>query len=334
MPNPIRNVIVLGAGIAGLACASELVQADIAVTLLDKGRRPGGRVATRRLDGVSFNHGAQYATARGPAFAALLDELQAERRAAPWIAAGADGRRMVFLPGMSALPAAMAERAMARGADIRMDRHAAYLHPDPMGWMVRHLPAADIRPGATACAGGDLTGPYDAVLLALPASQAAALLATASHPFAAVASRAEIAPCWAVLACFPDPVPGLDVLQPDNGPIAWAAREGSRPGQPPGPDAWTLHAGAGWSRAHLDDPPVAVGTALIEAFRGLAQAPEPGMVQAHRWRHALVETAVGQPNLWDPVRRVGVCGDWCLGGRIEAAYDSGISLARAVRACR
>lgn len=327
MNAPIRSVIVIGAGIAGLACATELARAGLSVTLLDKGRRPGGRVATRRMDGAMFNHGAQFAAARGAGFSALLTDLQAHGQAAPWPEAGADKRRMVFLPGMSALPAAMAARAEALGATIHTERHAAFLHP---GGVVRHLAAADVRPGQTAASGGELTSAHDAVLLAMPSSQAAALLRTASHSFAERADRAVIAPCWAVMALFPDVIPGPGVLQPVESPIAWAARENARPGYPPGPEAWTLHAGAAWSRAQLEDDPDAVADALIAAFRDLTGAPEPGAVKAHRWRHALVETPLGQPCLWDPDARIGACGDWCLGGRVEAAYDSGLALARSV----
>ena len=65
-------------------------------------------------------------------------------------------------------------------------------------------------------------------------------------------------------------------------------------------------------------------------FRTVTGAAAPNTLLAHRWRHALVETAIGQPGLWDPATRIGVCGDWCLGGRVEAAYVSGIGLARSV----
>jgi predicted NAD/FAD-dependent oxidoreductase len=327
---PIRSAVVLGAGIAGLACAIALAEAGIAVTLIDKGRRPGGRVATRRSDGTAFNHGAQYVTARDPAFTALLAQLRTANQAAPWLAADPKGGRIVFLPGMSALPAAMAKQAAALGVTVLTERHAAFLHAAESGWSVRHLPAADIRPGATTASGGEVAGPYDAVLLAVPSDQAAPLLATASHPFAQEARRAVIAPCWAVMARFADPVPGPDVLHPDNSPMAWAAREGSRPGRVTPPEAWTLHASADWSRAHLEDSPAQAGSVLIAAFQTLTGAGEPDLVHAHRWRHALVETPLGVRSLWDPATRVGACGDWCLGGRVEAAYDSGLALAAAV----
>jgi predicted NAD/FAD-dependent oxidoreductase len=322
----IRSAIVLGAGIAGLACAGELVQAGVAVTLLDKGRRPGGRVATRRTDGLTFNHGAQFATVHGVGFRRLLTDLQASGCAAPWPEAGPG--RFVFLPGMSALPASMAKLV----STFHTGRHAAFLRRDPAGWIVRHFPATDMRPGETAPSGGDLSDPHDAVLIAVPAPQAAALLDTAAHAFAAMARQAVMAPCWTVMARFASPVTSNDVLERQTGAIAWAAREPSRPGRSGEPEAWTLQAGADWSRAHLEDSADAVCRALLTVFRGMTGSPEATAVQAHRWRHAKVEIPLGQPCLWDHDARVGVCGDWCLSARIEAAYDSGISLAANVLA--
>jgi len=329
MTSPIRSALVLGAGVAGLACATELARAGVKVTVLEKSRRAGGRVATRTLQGIAFNHGAQFATARGPAFTALLAQLQARGQAAPWRAAGSDGRRISFMPGMSALPAAMAAQAAMLGVELQTDRQAAFLHPAPAGWHVRHLAADEIRPGAVADNGGELSAAHDAVLLALPAPQAQALLETAAHSFAAQAARAVMAPCWAVMAQFSTPVAGADVRQSDSDTIAWAAREGSRPGRDALPDVWTLHASAAWSRAHLEDDTESVAQALLAEFRALSDAPAADFAQAHRWRHALVETPVGEPCLWDAAAQLGACGDWCLGGRIEAAYDSGLALSRA-----
>jgi hypothetical protein len=324
-----RSALVVGAGVAGLACATELARAGVAVILLEKSRRPGGRVATRRVEGVAFNHGAQFASAHGPDFAALLAELETAGRAAPWLAAGG---RISFIPGMSALPAAMAERAQSLGARFLTDRHAAFLHKGEAGWSVRHLQASDIRPGATTDEGGDLSAPVDAVLIALPGHQAASLLATVAHPFATIAAGAVMAPCWAVMARFPSPVAGDDVRKSADGIIAWAAREGSRPGSNLTADAWMLHASAAWSRENLELTAEQAADAIIAAFRAETGAPTPDLLLAHRWRYALVETPAGRPCLWDAAAGLGACGDWCLGGRVEAAFDSGTALARAALA--
>jgi len=266
MTGGLGRVAIVGAGIAGLACATALARAGVDVTLLEKSRRPGGRVATRHVEGLSFNHGAQFATAHEPDFAAVLAGLAARGIAASWPAAGGDGRRLSFRPNMSALPAFMAEDAATAGAHLRIGRHAAFLHRVDESWHVRHLDAADSRPGTMASEGGELSGPFGVVLLALPAQQAATLLATAGHRFADAANAAVMAPCWAVMARFAQPVGGGGVRQSATSPIAWAAREGSRPGAEPAADHWVLHASAGWSRANLEDSAEVAGAALIAAF--------------------------------------------------------------------
>ena len=331
------SIAVVGAGIAGLACAMTLAEAGLRVTLFDKGRSPGGRVATRRgsrggdgQSAVSFDHGAQFATARGAGFSALLEALQAEGTVAPWPAAGRRNETaFVGVPGMSALPRALTARLTRQGVAIQCERYVSWLHE---GGAIRHWPAADAVPGSTHASGGVLSEKFDAVLLALPAPQAAALLSTRGHRFGEQVSGVAIAPCWAVMASFAAPVPAADVIRPANGPLVWIARNSNRPGHNPVPDAWVLHASAFWSRAHLDDDADSVIEALMAAFGDVAGTalPVPASVAAHRWRYALVETPLGRDYLWDSSARIGVCGDWCLGARVEAAYDSGVALARAV----
>lgn len=326
-----RRIAVVGAGIAGLACAAALVEGGQRVTLFDKSRRPGGRVATRRADGVSFDHGAQYATARGAGFRALLAGLEAEAAAAPWdVARRGDDLAWVGVPGMSAWPRRMAERLEAAGVSLVMDRHVAWLHSDGA---LRHLASQDARPGSTSETGGERTERFDAVLLALPAPQAGPLLATRGHDFTASLARVSIAPCWAVMLVFSAPIDGPPILRPATAGLSWAARGPSRPGAAAQPESWVLHASAAWSRAHLDDPAEAVIAALVADFRTATGSRVPVITQAaHRWRHALVETPLGAPCLWDKQARIGLCGDWCLGPRVEAAYESGVALARAVLA--
>jgi len=77
-------IAIIGAGMAGLACARHLAQAGHAPIIFDKGRGIGGRLATRRAEGLQFDHGAQYVNAHTPGFAALLAELAAAGAAAPW----------------------------------------------------------------------------------------------------------------------------------------------------------------------------------------------------------------------------------------------------------
>lgn len=330
----ISSVAVIGAGMAGLACAAALRAGGVAVALFDKGRRPGGRIATRRADAISFDHGAQYATARDPGFQAVIAKARAAGAVAEWSAGAREtDTRWVGTPGMSALPRHLAGRLQADGGVVHAARHVAFLHEGDGGWQVRHLSADSARPGTVSDTGGEMEAGFDAVLLALPSPQAIPLLAAIGHPHAADLADVVIAPCWAAMAAFADPLPGPDILRGADGPLGWAAREGSRPGHKAAPDAWVLHATGAWSRANLERDAPGVARDLLAAFAPDAcapGAPAPLHLSAHRWRYALVERPLGQDCLWDPARALGVCGDFCLGPRVEAAWLSGTALASAV----
>lgn len=338
------RIAIIGAGIAGLACARALAAAGAAPRLFDKGRAPGGRVATRRAtDPVSgaalqFDHGAQYATARDPRFAALLRQAGA----VPWPAAGDPAedaaQRLVGVPGMSALP-----RALAAGLGLALSRHVTAIAGRPGAWMVRHLDAGLVRPGRPlpeGAAAEEEEGPFDAVLVTLPAPQALPLVAPHLAPEEAGRLEAvRIAPCWTVLAGF---APGVrlalpDTIRPgDGGILGWAARDSARPGRAPdAAEAWVIQAGPAWSRAQLEARPEAVIPALLAALAarlpaGASPLTAPSFAAAHRWRFALVEAPLGAPCLWDPARRIGLAGDWCLRGRVESAWESGTALAAAL----
>jgi predicted NAD/FAD-dependent oxidoreductase len=323
--NPIA---IIGAGMAGLACGLALAEAGREVVLFDKGRRPGGRIATRRAEGASFDHGAQYATVRGTGLASWMQRLAMAGTVAAWPPArrGSD-IAWVGVPGMSALPGAMARQLQSLGAQFHAERHVAFIHANRL----RHFPAASVKPGFVSDQDGDLTEAFDAVLLAVPAPQAVPLLAAIQHPFTQPAAATVTAPCWAVMASFAERIPAPDCQRPSEGPLAWIARDSGRPGHAPQPDAWVLHASAAWTRAHLEDPADSVTEALLGAFRQIVGTDAvPLSVAGHRWRHALVERPLGHPCLWDAATRIGACGDWCLGHRVEAAFDSGTALAHAV----
>ena len=307
---------------AGLACAGALHAAGVAVALFEKSRGVGGRLATRRVDGLQFNHGAQYASAHGPAFQAVLAGMAAAGDAAPWLAAGA--ARWAGTPGMSAMARHMAGLGVG---SVHAMRHVAYLDRTPGGWMVRHLDAATARPGLVTREGGEVAGPFDAVVLALPAPQAGALLHGMAHPFGLEADRAGMAPCWTLMVAFPDATGAPDLPAP-GGALEWIARDSSRPGRGRMPECWVANAGAGWSGAHLEKDAAEVSSLLLQEFSaatGLRQAP--AHVAVHRWRYALTDVPLGRPALWDADAGLGVCGDWCLGRRVEDAYASGRALA-------
>jgi predicted NAD/FAD-dependent oxidoreductase len=296
---------------AGLSAARVLAAAGYGVTVYDKGRQAGGRLAVRRDAGFTFNYGCQFATGRDAGFLDLL-----ARHAALWPAAG--NGRFAGVPDMAALAPDIA---------VREKTHVSGLERSSDGWAVR-LCDASVTPPNYFGPDGVAAQKFDAVILAVPAPQARGLLETCGHDFAAALAPVRFAPCWALMLGFAGAVDGPEVIRAGDGAeISWLARENSRPGAAAAPVAYTVHAGADWSEAHLEDDPAAVKTALITGFARLSGVDAvPVYARTHRWRYALAARPLGEAFLWDAAGRLGVCGDWCLAGRLEAAYLSGSGL--------
>ena len=302
---------VIGAGMAGLAAARRLSDAGRSVTVFDKSRGLGGRMATRRAGGFRFDHGAQYFTARSPRFVALVENLMAGGLVARW------GEDHVGVPGMSA-PA----RVLAPQATIVTDITVSSLTRGTHGWSV------STTEGLVATDGN---GAFSGIVVAVPAPQAAPLLISAGCTWDG-AARATYAPCWALMLGFPARTTLSEGrLRPDDSTIAWIARDSSKPGRDVSGDAIVVHATPAWSREHLEATPEWAAAALQARFRELTgETADPSFSAVHRWRYALVEQPAGETFFWDPSARLGACGDWCIGPRVEAAFDSGDSLAGAI----
>ncbi|MEM7587975.1 MAG: FAD-dependent oxidoreductase, partial [Acidobacteriota bacterium] len=136
-------------------------------------------------------------------------------------------------------------------------------------------------------------------------------------------------PSWAVMTTFDQPLElPFDGAFVNDAPLSWVARNSSKPGRP-GDDSWVLHASPAWSMEHLelcaDD---AAGRLLEAFFEATGREPvEPLHLRAHRWRYALAEEALDVGCLWDGELRIGACGDWCAGSRVEGAFLSGMAVA-------
>jgi renalase len=313
MIQSLDRIAIIGAGLSGLACARSLHRAGRTVQLIDKARGPGGRMSTRRVETpmgtVGFDHGAQYFTARRDSFRAEVARWVSEGLAAPWPAAGPEA--WVGLPGMNA-----PVKALAEGHSVAWNTVVEALTHDGEGWRLK-TPQG-------------LSGPFDAVVLALPAEQAAALLAPHDEALTARAAASRTAPCWTVMAAFAERLPVASDTLEEDGILGWAARNSAKPGRS-GPEAWVLQASPDWSRAHLEDPADAVGDTLLAALAARigAPLPEPVIRQVHRWRYAR-SAAGSEQALWSETARLGCCGDWLAGPRVECAWDSGEALARQI----
>lgn len=338
------DVLIVGAGLAGLALAHDLQGRGRGVRVLDKSRGVSGRAGTRRTPPpeaggaeARLDHGARYFTARHPRTVALAESGVGAGWNRAWTRGFAtwesgrvtpppqDGHPRYAPPlGMSTLG-----RELARGLDVQTGLEVSSVERLPGGWRVHS------RDG--------VAGEAARLVLNVPAPQALALLepllldAAAGleelNTAAEQLRRVEYAPCWAAgVVLKTDIGAGWPALALKNHSVLdWIAREHTKraPGHPP---ALTLQASADWSRAHLERRPDEVLPRLLAAAADvLGEELRIAHAFAHRWRYATPVLRAPGPCFWDVGTGLGLCGDGFTpddhGPRVEAALLSGWALA-------
>lgn len=309
-----REIIVIGAGAAGLAAASQLRRNGHDVLVIDKGRGVGGRLATRRVGALRIDHGAQFFTVRDPRFEALLAPLMASGEVFEWSRGPAGDPRYACRSGMSTLA-----KTLAHGLDLALgDAVTTVARTESEAWEITL--ASGTKHQARS------------LIINTPPAQLLPLIGT--YLDAATRSRVagtEMEPTWAVFGEVDrDPEFGGVALEFNDDPLLrFVARDHTRrpPGQKP---SLLVHCSDRWSSAHLEDHPESVAAMVskeIQSRFGVSFTEPP---QVHRWKFATPTGAQAVSCFWNPELRLGACGDWFTGGRVEGALVSGWSLAEKI----
>ena len=323
------DVIVIGAGIAGLSAAHCLQTAGKLVCVLDKSRDVGGRMATRRTSELQCDHGAQYFTAQSPAFRAQVAAWLKAKTVARWkapiaawngyeLCSSKPNARYVGTPFMKS-----PLQLMAKNLTVKLGTQVTSVAQTEFGWRVN----SDLQSRAAK-----------QLVIALPAAQAQAIIPK-EQLANNVAANALMEPCWALLLTtevhLPLPYAGVFV---NEGAFSWVAQDNTKPQRnlhQPSVQTWVMHATPAWSTAHLECSAQEVEILLVAEFnrlltRWLPAAPIPTWkyIAAHRWRYARgTSTAVPPTHAWQE-NGLALAGDWLAGGRVEGAYLSGLTAAQ------
>jgi predicted NAD/FAD-dependent oxidoreductase len=311
----VEPVIVVGAGISGIAAARSLTAAGHPVVVLDRGRRIGGRMAVRTFDERPVDTGASYFTVSDPAFRAVVDDWQQRGLARPWT----DTFHVYDEGGLTAKSGPMRWAAprglrslvedLATGLDVRQQQVSE----------VARGPLVDGRPAS-------------AVVLAMPDPQAQRLLDPSFDP-EIKALTDDFAPVMVLTTtwperCWPGDLDGVFVQRDEA--LTWIADDGRRRGDLA--PVLVAHSTAELAADHLGSP-AAVEAPMLAALQrvlGIDRAPVSSHV--HRWTFAKPAGTRQQPFFLGE-SGVGCCGDaWSQKPRVESAYLSGTALGAAVAA--
>ncbi|QLF68427.1 FAD-dependent oxidoreductase [Peteryoungia desertarenae] len=326
-----KRIAIVGAGIAGLAVARTVQDfADVAV--FEKSRGLGGRMAQRRREDYAFDHGAQYFSVRGRDFAKVINDAEKAGAVARWpssistfpardfamaqSSAGQD--RYTGVPGMSSLAA-----YLATGLEIRREFEVSTLERGEAGWQLRPLNKEKT---------GVVIGPFDFVVCATPAPQVLRLMPTDF-------SGQETLESVRMSGCFTLMIGDVErrrlpfqAARIDHPILSWVAANDTKPGRT-STLSLTVHSRNDWAEAHLEADRDWIRQTMLAALSEVLgmDFSDAAWIDLHRWRYANVENAAGKDYLWDEKLNLAACGDWCLGNRVEAAFDSGRQLGAAIR---
>ncbi|MEU7712174.1 FAD-dependent oxidoreductase [Micromonospora chalcea] len=310
------GVVVVGAGIAGVACATELARAGIPVRLRERARVTGGRMASKRFDGRPADLGAAYFTVDDPDFADVVDRWRAAGLAREWtdtlVAYGPRGREQVSGPMRWAAPRGLRSLVEKLAGDLPVTHNRLVMSVEPG-------PRVD---GAEA----------EAVVLAMPGPQAALLL----DPALAEATRAVAAQRWSSALSGVLHFPARrwadfrGAFVNDHPVLSLVCDDGDRRGD--GAPVLVAHTTAGFAAGHLLQP-TGAREAVEQAVRDLLGLPEPALsTHVHRWTYATPAARADGATFHLDDDGIGLAGDAFGRPRVQTAWRSGRDLGRALAA--
>lgn len=324
----MTRVAVIGAGLSALAFAGELGDAA-QIRMFEKSRGYGGRMATRRHQGFQFDHGAQFFTAKSESFRSFLQPFVDKGVVACWDARFVEfeGDRVtarrrwsgeyphyVAVPGMNALA-----RALGESLDVELNTRVSNIRSAGEDWQLQDD------------AGRDL-GRFDWVVCTVPATQAVALLPAEFAHLEVVYSRG-MPGCYALMLGFTEALAlDWDAALVKESAISWISVDNSKPGRPAG-SSLLVQASNLWAEANMElDDRAVIAQLVAETSRVIGQdVSQADHVGLHRWRYANPAQRRGTQSLVDAGHRLAACGDWCVHGRVESAFLSGLDAARRIR---
>ena len=304
------DVIVVGAGISGITAARKLQSYGHVVEVIEKGRGVGGRMATRRFAGATFDHGAQFFTSRGSDFTELIETASQQGAVKKWTNGFSDDpdgyTRWCGSSGMTSLVKWMVAEA---NINVRTTTTVKDLRDMPSSGYV-------------------LTAPIPQCLAILSFSQMLPnprthiqLSSISYKPTIAVLLRLDQSP-----SLFPDHG-GIQFL--DHPDLAFIS-DNQRKGVSDEP-AVTVHLSNILSESlwdHSDLEVLAATSALIEDHLSGAGVTD---YQIQRWRYAGPADVWAEPTLaWGSKPTIALAGEAFAGPKVEGAFRSGLAAAEKI----
>jgi predicted NAD/FAD-dependent oxidoreductase len=309
------DVLIIGAGIAGLMCATRLKEHGADIQVVDKGRHYGGRMATRQFDSAIFDHGAQFFTVREAMFQHYVDQ---------WEAAGVIDIWFETMPGReSRHPRWYAPKGMNS-----LPRHIAQPLATNLSTKITHIKRTDNEWIAKSEKGDQYHAKQ--LIITTPSPQTLELLKTCNTPIPTdIREPLENVVYDKGLAVLlrlssPSQLPTPGCMQLDHPSIAWIA-DNQIKGISDLP-ALTVHTTAAFATEIWDEPNEKKISLVTDELKSLLNFSIHS-AQAHRWGYTMPSNPLSERSLACPDLHLTLAGDALGGPKVEGSACSGLSAA-------
>lgn len=315
----MQTIAIIGAGLAGAILSSRLTEAGLEVTLFEKSRGTGGRLASARLGDLSADLGAPSIDAYGEPFKRWLALQQKQGRVHLWQPHRIDfkGNQLESQPvWLGKGRNSSFTRELVGAAKLITQTRIGVVWPDREGVLLRDEEGASL-------------GYFDAVICTAPAPQAVPLLEAVPR-FAALADEAVTDPSWvyaAALEQMPRRLVDVDLVETGHPQIARIVVDSNKPDR--AGLVIKVEMERDWSEANRDVPADRVKAQIVSILESWLQ--EPLVIKTariHRWLYnRSYQPSPGTSSLWDPDTHIGACGDWINEAGLEGSFLSAQHLA-------
>ncbi|MGY6530277.1 MAG: NAD(P)/FAD-dependent oxidoreductase [Cyanobacterium sp.] len=319
-----NKIAIIGAGISGLTLAAKLQEKGVDVQVFDKARGVGGRMSSRRTDWGYIDHGTQYfglSNSQFQEFISIYGEVMQ-----PWNGKFASWENGTFIEDKSAKIRYVPNEAM--------NRLCKYLSGDTtVKLKTRIVSISKNKDSWTLVDDNDHSyGDYDAVVITAPPSQTADLLPD-DCTFKGEITEIKMLPCFTLMVIpkktIPLPFDGVRFVHPVLG---WVSANDTKPHRGDG-GAIVIQSNFNYAMDHLDHDRESISQDLLtqteEVFGLKFSAFHYNSL--HLWRYALPERINERGYYYDAQAGLGVCGDWCLSGKVEGAFLSASAIALKIK---
>lgn len=287
------KAVVVGAGIAGLIAARRLQKSNWDVVVLEKSQGLGGRMATRRIEEATFDHGAQYFTLHSMFFRSLVETLQDEELVKGWCRGFLNTDRQLILDGYQRFYAPKGMNSIAKfiaqPLTVQRQTCVTQLVQKESLWQIK-----------TEAPQGQSTFEADALILTAPVPQSLTLLESAEQLLLSEKQHTQLKsmkynPCITLMAILDGPSglsePGGIRVEDPMSPVMWIA-DNKQKGLSNTPSI-TVHGTPHFSRKHWKIPRDEAGSLLWEGAQRYIQAQNTHQV-THGWRFAQPQAVSGE----------------------------------------